>query len=241
MNSAINISLPDGEAIDFILVEGGEFLMGDDNSDYADEKPAHRVKLSSFYIGKYPLTQSQWQAITGENPSEFKGEKRPVESVSWSDVQDFIVKLNKKTDKQFRLPTEAEWEYAARGGKYSQGYTYSGSDKLKQVGWYIENSNNETHDVGLLLANELGIYDMSGNVWEWCVDWYGDDYYEGCQKQGVVENPTGPDNGDYRVFRGGSYFDSQLNCRAASRRWNQPGGRNLNIGFRLVLLPQSVG
>ncbi len=245
MNSAINISLPDGEAIDFILVEGGEFLMGDDNSDYAGEKPAHRVKLSSFYIGKYPLTQSQWQAIMGENPSKDKGENRPVEWVSWSDAQDFIIKLNEQTGWQFRLPTEAEWEYAARGGKYSQGYIYSGSDKLKQVGWYAENSNDETHEAGLLLANELGIYDMSGNVWEWCVDWYryGEGYYEDCQKQGLVENPHGPDNGDYRVIRGGSCFDDSMDCRATyrSRYSYVPDDRGEGIGFRLVFLPQSVG
>ncbi len=214
--------------------------MGDDDGQFKEEKPAHRVKVSSFYIGQYPLTQSLWQVITGENPSEFKGENRPVDNVSWNDVQDFIIKLNEQTGQQFRLPTEAEWEYAARGGKYSQGYTFSGSDKLKQVGWYEENSNDETHEVGLMLANELGIYDMSGNVWEWCVDWYDREYYENCQKQGVVENPPGPDNGDYRVIRGGSCFGSQMHCRATTRRWGQPGHRDDGIGFRLVLLPQSV-
>ncbi len=241
MQSTITVSLPSGQAIDFIFVEGGEFVMGNDDSQFGRERPTHQVKVSSFYIGKYPLTQSQWQAIMGENPSRFQGENRPVDSVSWSDVQYFILKLNEQTGEQFRLPTEAEWEYAARGGKYSQGYTYSGSDKLKQVGWYSENSNDETHEVGLLLANELGIYDMSGNVWEWCADWYSEDYYEGCQKQGVIENPTGPGNGDYRVIRGGGSFDNPLDCRATYRGRYLPGHRGDYVGFRLVLLPQSVG
>ncbi len=243
MQPIITISLPSDQTIDFIFVEGGEFLMGDDNSDYAEEKPVHRIKLSSFYIGKYPLMQSQWQAITGENPSKLKGENRPVEKVSWDEVQHFIRKLNEQTEQtgqQFRFPTEAEWEYAARGGKYSQGYIYSGSDKLKQVGWYRENSNDETHEVGLMLANELGIYDMSGNVWEWCADWYGEEYYADCQKRGIVENPHGPDNGDRRVIRGGSSFRDPVRCRTANRRWDRPGGRYDGVGFRLVLLPQSV-
>ncbi len=237
----ITVSLPSGQVIDFILVEGGEYFMGDDNGRYDWEKPAHRVKVSSFYIGQYPLTQSLWQVITGENPSEFKGENRPVDNVSWNDVQDFIIKLNEQTGQQFRLPTEAEWEYAARGGKYSQGYTYSGSDQLKQVGWYEENSNGETHEVGLMLANELGVYDMSGNVWEWCADWFGEKYYEKCRIDGVVENPHGPGSSGDRVIRGGSYFYSRMYCRATDRYWDRPGDRRNSFGFRLVLLPQSVG
>jgi len=237
----ITIPLSSDQAIDFILVEGGEFFMGDDGSQYDEEKPTHRVKLFSFYIGKYQLMQSQWQAITAENPSEFKGKNRSVDNVSWNEVQDFIIKLNEQTGQQFRLPTEAEWEYAARGGKYSQGYAYSGSDKLKQVGWYEENSNGETHEVGLMLANELGIYDMSGNVWEWCADWFGEKYYEKCRKDGAVENPHGPDNGDYRVIRGGSCFSDSVYCRAMYRDRFQPGYRDSSVGFRLVLLLQSVG
>jgi len=137
-SSSETIMLPSGQSIDFVYVEGGEFLMGDDDSESDREKPVHSVKVSSFYIAKYPVTQSQWQAIAGENPSRFKGDNRPVEMVSWDTVQEFIRLLNKETNRQFHLPTEAEWEYAARGGKYSQGTTYSGSDKLKQVGWYGE-------------------------------------------------------------------------------------------------------
>ena len=229
------IMLPSGDqSIDFVYVEGGEFLMG------GDGEIAHQVKLSSFHISRFLVTQSQWQAITGENTSGFKGDNRPVENVSWDDVQDFIRQLNKITDRQFRLPTEAEWEYAARGGKYSQGTIYSGSDKLKQVGWYEENSGDETHDVGLMLANELGLYDMSGNVWEWCLDWYDKHYYEACKKRGVVENPSGPDMGGDRVIRGGSFFVGPLRCRSAYRRWGQPDNHGNRVGFRLVLRSQSV-
>ena len=237
----IVISLPSNQTIEFIHVEGGEFVMGDNNSDFEQEKPAHSVKVSSFNISKYPVTQGQWQAIAGENPSQFKGDNRPVEMVSWDAVQDFISQLNKETNKQFRLPTEAEWEFAARGGKYSQGTTYSGSDKLKQVGWYSENSNGETHDVGLMLANELGLHDMSGNVWEWCEDRYDEQYYEECKKKGVVENPSGPDTGGGRVIRGGSYFDSPLRCRSLYRAWFLPDDHDYTLGFRLVIRSQSAG
>jgi len=235
----LTIALPTNQTIDLIYVEGGEFVMGDDDSDFDREKPAHPVKVFSFYIGKYPVTQSQWQAIAGENLSGFKGDNRPVENVSWDSVQEFIHQLNQETNKQFCLPTEAEWEYAARGGKYSQGTTYSGSDKLKQVGWYEENSGNETHDVGMMLANELGIHDMSGNVWEWCADWNDEKYYEECKKKGVVENPSGPDTGADRVLRGGSGFEYPLRCRSASRPWDRP--TDLTLGFRLVLRSQSAG
>ncbi len=234
--SSETIVIPSNQTIDFIHVDGGEFLMGD-----KDDGNAHRVKVSSFDIGKYPVTQGQWKAITGENASRFKGESRPVEMVFWNKVQDFILQLNKATGKQFRLPTEAEWEYAARGGKYSQGYTYSGSDKLKQVGWYTENSNDETHDVGLMLANELGIHDMSGNVYEWCADWYDEKYYEACKKKGVVENPPGSDRGAYRVVRGGGSFDNALYCRPSYRDRDRPDNHAYDIGFRLILLPPSVG
>jgi|CXWL01.1.fsa_nt_gi formylglycine-generating enzyme required for sulfatase activity len=234
MKPVITIALSPDVPMEFILVEGGEFLMGDDQSQFDEEKPAHRVKLSTFYISKYPVIQSQWQAVAGENPAFFKGLNRPVENVSWHEVQDYIEKLSKQTGKQFYLPTEAQWEYTARGGKYSQSYNYSGSDKLKQVAWYTENSN-ETHEVGLLLANELGICDMSGNVWEWCADALSEGYYQVCQQQGVIENPPGPvaDSDAYRVLRGGSSFDSSLNCRVARRGAAPPSYRSDNFGFRL--------
>jgi len=215
--------------------------MGDDSGEFEREKPAHPVRVSAFYISKFLITQGQWQAIIDDNPSHFKGENHPVESVSWNQAQDFIRQLNKITDRQFRLPTEAEWEYAARGGKYSLGYTYSGSDKLKQVGWYDDNSGNKTHEVGMMLANELGLYDMSGNVWEWCADWYDEQYYKECKDKGVVENPSGSDAGVYRVLRGGSSFNHSVYCRSTYRGRRQPGYHVDYIGFRLVVRSQSVG
>ena len=242
--------LPD---LDLCPIAGGEFIMGDDNSEYDDEKPAHPVRVSDFYMGKFPVTQQLWQEVTDDNPSDFKGERRPVETVSWEDAQDFLDKLTARADVQafisqlnpqgteFRLPTEAEWEFAARGGIYSQGYTYAGSDRLKQVGWYGENSDDQTHEVGELLANELGLHDMSGNVWEWCQDWFSDKYYEECHKRGTVENPQGPDSGTLRVLRGGSWFLHPVRCRSVYRIRLDPGSRSVTFGFRLVLPFQAVG
>ena len=243
----LTIPIPSDLAFDCLYVAGDQFMMGDDGSKYGAEKPAHPVKLSPFYLGKHQVIQALWEAVMGENPSGFKGENRPVENVSWLDTQGFIKKLNAMEavraylqqqglpDAIFRLPTEAEWEYAARGGIYSQGYLYAGSDKLKQVGWYDGNSDNETHDVGLLLPNELGLCDMSGNVWEWCEDWYDEKFYEKCQAQGVVENPVNKVEGDYRVLRGGSYFYGALSCRPAHRGGNGPDDRPGDDGFRLCL------
>ncbi len=167
------------------------------------------VKLSDFEIGKYPITQAQWKAVMGTNPSKFKGcDQCPVDSISWNDVQEFIQKLNERTDGRFSLPTEGQWEYAARGGMLSKAYKYAGSNKLEEVGWYAENSNRSTHPVGQKQPNELGIYDMSGNVWEWCEDWYSGTYYQECDKQGIVEDPKGPKNGKSKVVRGGSWTTS---------------------------------
>ncbi len=229
----ITISLSKNVHLEMVFIEGGEFLMGDDHSDYDFEKPAHKVHVDSFYMGKYPVTQSQWQAVMNNNPSGFKGENRPVERVSWEDVQEFIEQLNTETRKTFRLPTEAEWEYAVRGGKYSQGYTYAGSDKLKQVGWYTENSNGETSEVGLLLANELGLYDMSGNVLEWCEDDWHDNY------QGAPEDGSAwidyPDRGSVSVLRGGTCFNASVDCRTVGRFGIKPGDRRGTLGFRLAL------
>ena len=229
------------------LVPGGTFLMGSSNDepDASDrEKPAHPVELDPFYIAEFPVTQDLWMAVMGENPSGFPGERRPVENVSWNDItKRFLPALNKKCGKAYRLPTEAEWEYAARGGPFwkDEGYRYAGSDDLGQVGWYAENSGNETHEVGLLLPNALGLYDMSGNVWEWCADWFSDEWYAECAARGTVKNPPGPEKGDYRVSRGGGYFNDAQFCRAAYRSRNDPAHRDGGIGFRLVLSPQSVG
>jgi sulfatase modifying factor 1 len=181
-------------------VEGGTFNMGDEHGDLWEAcRPVHKVTVSDFYIGKYPVTQALWKAVmNGENPSRFKGDDLPVEQVSWEDAQSFVKKLNKMTESSrppgyfYRLPTEAEWEYAARGGKYlAEGYKYSGSDRLKDVGWFKNNSGKETKSVGLKYPNQLDIHDMSGNVREWCSDWFGgNEYYEECKKKGHRGEPA---------------------------------------------------
>lgn len=215
-----------------VYVQGSTFMMGATAEQVSDawdsEKPAHQVTLSSFSIGRYEVTQEEWQAVMGNNPSYFKGAKRPVESVSWNDCQEFIRKLNAMTGRRFRLPTEAEWEYAARGGNRSQGYKYSGSNNLNSVAWYRDNSGKTTHDVGLKSPNELGIYDMSGNVWEWCSDWYGN-YSSSSQT-----NPTGSYSGSYRVIRGGTWSNFAWYCRVSNRGDSTPGDRSDILGFRLA-------
>lgn len=229
----VQIRLSDQQSIDLVLVEGGRFLMGDKDSEYDDERPVHEVTVSGFYMGKYQVTQAQWQAIMGNNPSQFKAKNRPVETVNWDDVQEFIKRLNGKTEKNFRLPSEAEWEYAARGGNYCEGYLYAGSDKLKQVGWYGENSNNETHEVGQLLANEVGLFDMSGNVYEWCEDdWHYN--YDGAPYGNTVWMDS-PIRDSRRIRRGGSYARNPQYCRSTYRFGSGPGYRDDGIGFRLVL------
>ena len=231
INNVINIDPYNPE---MVLVEGGKFLIGSNDGE-DDELPIHEVELNSFYIGKYPVTQKEWEAIMGNNPSYFKGSNLPVEKVSWNDAQEFIKLLNGKTGKRYRLPTEAEWEYAAKGGNKSRGFIFSGSNKLDDVGWYRKNSNNKTHEVGQKLPNELGVYDMSGNVWEWCSDWYDKKYYNKSEKI----NPHGPlelgffsDN--HRVLRGGSWYDNDNNCRSSIRYNNYPGVRYNYFGFRLA-------
>ena len=226
----------DGVSFKMIAVEGGMFQMGSPESDAEagdDEKPQHEVTLSNYYIGETEVTQELWEAVMGSNPSEFKGPKLPVENVSWDDCQTFIGKLNEKTGKTFRLPTEAEWEYAARGGKKSKGYTYSGSNAIDDVAWYDGNSGEITHKVSTKQANELGIYDMSGNVYEWCQDWYGKTYYENSS----TTDPQGPTSGASRVLRGGSWYGNAQGCRVANRIIGYPGSRRNFIGLRLVLAP----
>ena len=240
----LSVAISDTLNLEMILVEGGIFEMGNAISVHEDEKPVHSVELGSFYMSKYLVTQEVWQAVMGNHPSNFKGARRPVELVSWEDTQDFISALNSR-DKDnsflFRLPTEAEWEYAARGGALSKGYQYAGSDKLRQVGWYTENSEEGTKEIGQLYPNELGLYDMSGNVDEWCEDCFSEEYYTLCHQQGLVENPCNSTAGTNRVVRGGSYFDGAADCRCTIRFGNGPGYRSVNIGFRLVGVLQSVG
>jgi formylglycine-generating enzyme required for sulfatase activity len=214
---------------EMIFVEGGTFQMGNNSSD-SDAIPLHSVQLSSFSMGKYEVTQAQWKAVMGSNPSYFLGcDQCPVENVSWNDVQEFIIKLNHLTGKSFRLPTETEWEYAARGGRQSNGYTWSGSNEYREVAWIKDNSNDQTHAVGIKKSNELGIYDMSGNVWEWCADWYG--FYN----RYVQTNPKGPSSGDYRIFRGSGWNVSDSICSLSYRGRDYPKLRSHKIGFRLVL------
>ena len=268
-----------GVSFKMVKVQGGTFTMGatpEQGSDvYDKEKPAHRVTLSSYYIGETEVTQALWKAVMGSNPSGFAPQasnasrcsydsfvadakrlnarragsvriptraewdaamltttgstKKPVEKVSWNDCQTFIQKLNQLTGRKFRLPTEAEWEFAARGGNSSRGYKYSGSNTLGNVAWYEDNSGETTHDVKTKAPNELGIYDMSGNVWEWCQDWYGDYSSE------AQTNPKGPTSGSYRVYRGGSWFYDARRCRSANRNTYVPACANEELGFRLAL------
>ena len=212
-----------------VFVEGGTFQMGSNDGD-DDEKPVHSVTLSDYYIGQTEVTQELWQAVMGSNPSYsgFKGAKNPVNCVSWNDCQEFIIKLNRLTGGRFRLPTEAEWEYAARGGNKSRGYKYGGSDNLGSVAWYNKNSCSEVHPVGSKSPNELGLYDMSGNVGEWCADWFGS-YPSSSQT-----NPTGPSSGSYRVSRGGSWIYTASFCRVANRNDITPTRSGSNLGLRLA-------
>ena len=222
-------------ANNMVYVQGGTFTMGatsEQGSDAeSDEKPAHSVTLSSFYICKYEVTQELWQTVMGSNPSYFKGSRKPVECVSWNDCKTFISKLNSLTGKNYRLPTEAEWEYACRGGNRSIGYKYSGSNTLGIVSWNAENSGSTTYDVGIKSANELGLYDMSGNVREWCNDWYGNDYY----RSSPSYNPAGASIGSYRVIRGGSLLDNAWNCRTSKRDYIDPESHFNYLGLRLCL------
>jgi formylglycine-generating enzyme required for sulfatase activity len=229
--------------IEMIFVEGGTFTMGNtDGAGNENEYPAHEVTLKSFNIGKYEITQGQWKAVMGTDIKQMrnkvdpnhalrgKGDNYPMYYISWDDAQEFIVKLNQKTGKSYRLPTEAEWEYAARGGAKSNNYTYSGSNNIDNVAWYGGNSNDNMQPVGTKQPNELGIYDMSGNVWEWCSDWY-EEYSSDPQI-----NPAGPAIGANRVQRGGSWYSKDGNgCRVTRREHGSPDYRRNRVGFRLAL------
>ena len=239
-NDKINIPLTFSDNLTFtvggvsftmIYVKGGTFTMGATSEQGRDaydwEKPAHNVELSSYYMGNTEVTQELWQAVMGNNPSYFKGNTRPVENVSWDDCQTFIRKLNSMTGEQFRLPTEAEWEYAARGG--NKNNKYSGGNNINKIAWYEANSNSVTHPVALKEANKLGIYDMSGNVYEWCNDRYGS-YGSGSQI-----NPKGALNGRSRVYRGGSCTNASKDCRVSFRNDFSPNCRNNYMGLRLAM------
>jgi sulfatase modifying factor 1 len=219
--------------IEMVYVRGGCFQMGDTFGDGEnDEKPVHEVCVSDFYIGKYEVTQEQWMAVMGSNPSKFEGEQRPVEQVSWNEVQRFIAKLNAMTGKRYRLPTEAEWEYAARsGGRKEKWAGTSDENMLVDYAWYSKNSDEMTHVVGTKKPNGLGIYDMTGNVWEWCQDVYGDEYYEESRR----DNPKGSKSNSFRVNRGGSWGNDSQDIRAAVRYDLTPVYRSSGIGFRVSM------
>lgn len=222
-----------GISFNMIRVDGGTYTMGATSEQgkdaYNSEKPAHQVTLSSYYIGETEVTQELWRAVMGSNPSNFSGSRKPVENVSWDDCHEFVRKLNSLTGQSFRLPTEAEWEFAARGGNKSKGYKYAGSNSIGDVAWYSDNGNSQTHDVAQKSPNELGLYDMSGNVWEWCLDWY--DIFSNSSQT----NPTGPTSGSHRVYRGGSWLDIARHCRVSLRDYGSSGDTKNYLGFRLAL------
>ena len=237
----------DNLASHMIFVKGDTFKMG--SNDYSNERPIHKVHLDDYYLCRYPVSQQLWYEVMESDPEElmFQHPHRPVERVSWEDITNkFLTRLGEKTGKSaYCLPTEAEWEYAARGGMYrnkfqsenlANNYTYAGSDVLKEVAWNRENSYRETHPIALKRPNQLGLYGMSGNVFEWCQDRYDEDYYQQLKDQygnRPLPNPKGPEEGDSKVVRGGSWIDFDINSRVSNRNLNRPSGRSFGIGFRL--------
>ena len=225
-----------GVSFTMVYVEGGTFWMGSSRDNEIEsnntEQPRHQVTLSSFSIGQTEVTQELWMAVMGSNPSCFKGSNRPVEDVSWDSCQQFITNLNELTGRTFRLPTEAEWEYAARGGKNGHGYKYAGSNIINDVAWYFGNSQyNATNAVGTKAPNELGLYDMSGNVWEWCQDWFRISYY----RNSPTKNPCNTVPTRTRVARGGGALSPKDHCRVANRNSLVPGCNYNQTGLRLAL------
>lgn len=239
-NVPINIG---GVCFRMIRVDGGTFTMGATSEQGDDaynwEKPVHQVTLSSYYIGETEVTQELWQVVMGSNPSYFSGSQKPVECVSWYDCQEFVRKLNSMTGQNFRLPTEAEWEFAARGGNKSRGYKYAGSNTIDNVAWYSESIpsqssgtvGNGTQNVATKEANELGIYDMSGNVWEWCQDWFV--FYSSDSQTNPIGHSSSFDFN--RVRRGGCWYDQARNCRVSIRADLSPYGWSTFLGLRLAL------
>ncbi len=243
-NTSTRTFTANGVSFAMVLVEAGTFTMGatpEQVDPYSSEKPAHQVTLTKdYYMGETEVTQGLWEAVMGQKPTSDGyqwssthglGANYPGYYISWDDVQSFLTKLNSLTGQQFRIPTEAEWEYAARGGKKSQGYQYSGGNTIGDVAWYGDNSGSKKHEVKTRQANELGLYDMSGNVWEWCADWYSSSYYTSA----AVTDPTGPTSGSDRVLRGGSWNHDATNCRVANRLDYSSSARDSDFGFRLAL------
>lgn len=234
-DGSVNIYIND-IVLKMLPVEGGTFMMGNNKADaarhhYESERPAHQVTVSDFYLGKYEVTQRLWTTVMGENPSKWQyNDSLPVEQVSWNDVQIFVARLSQMTGYHFRLPTEAEWEYAARGGKKSKGYTYPGTNgDLSSYAWFGFNAGGHTHPVGQKKPNELGFHDMAGNVWEWCSDW-ASDYTSESQT-----NPRGPKHGENKIARGGSMNSPTYGCTVSDRCWYLPDHGYGFYGFRLAL------
>ncbi|MBF0185500.1 MAG: formylglycine-generating enzyme family protein [Magnetococcales bacterium] len=228
-------AIRDANGMEFILIPAGRFLMGTpfaaDVSE--DEMPQHEVIISRpFYLGRYEVKQAEWEAVMRSNPSEFKGADRPVESVSWEEVREFIGKLNERAATDlYRLPSEAEWEYAARAGTTTSRYWGDGNEALEQHAWFAGNAGKRSRPVGQLQANPWGLYDMLGNVWEWCQDWYSPKSYS----NGTVTDPRGPSDGASRVLRGGGWNNYASHIRAAYRFELNPAHRRRNLGLRLVM------
>jgi formylglycine-generating enzyme required for sulfatase activity len=224
-NSEIKAFIETNQYCEMVKVESGSFRRGDKNQ--------YTVNITKdFEIGKYLVTQELWQAVMNNNPSSFKGDKRPVEQVTWNDTQEFIKKLNIATGQNYALPTEAQWEFAAKGGVNKNDYNYSGSNLFENIGWFINNSHNETKNVGMKQPNTLGIYDMSGNVWEWCKDIYDLNFYNKCN----LNDPESDGEGSFRILRGGSWSGSAVYCTIANRHDYHCGLSFNFIGFRLVRL-----
>ncbi|MCX5814720.1 MAG: formylglycine-generating enzyme family protein [Proteobacteria bacterium] len=220
--------------LELVFVKAGCFDMGDTFSNgHVNEKPVHNACVSDFYMGKHEVTQGQWKAVMGNNPSRSSscGDACPVENVSWDDTQEFIKKFNSRDGKSYRLPTEAEWEYAARSGGKKEKYAGISSDSdLGSYAWYTSNSGNKTHPVGQKQPNSLGLYDMSGNVWEWVQDWYDKDYYSSSPRN----NPKGPSSGSRKVLRGGSWDVNPGDVRASNRGSGFPPYGDVSLGFRVA-------
>lgn len=220
-------------SIEMVFVTGDTFMMGHDQGE-SGEKPAHWVFVDDFYIGRYELTQRQWSEVMNKRHVTYNGcDSCPVDNLSWNDAQYFIKILNQRTGKNYRLPYEAEWEYAAKGGRNGSQDLYSGGDKIDELGWYVKNSGSKIHPVGLKKPNALGIHDMSGNAAEWCQDWYSEDYY----KTSPLRNPSGPKSAfslTRKVLRGGAWNDDKDKCRTISRKKNIPDKSYDGYGFRIV-------
>jgi len=236
----LTVDLGKGIKLEMVLIPAGEFLMGSPDSDKsgrADERPQHRVRITRpFYLGKYLVTQEQWQAVMGNNPSEFKGPKNPVDSVGWEDCREFLKRLNKlfvHTGIKASLPTEAQWEYACRAGSTTR-YFYGDEDaKLAEYAWFNENSLEKTHPVGQKKPNAWGLYDMHGSLFQWCADWYDGDYY----KSSPTSDPCGPSSGSLHIDRGGCWNSLPRGCCSAFRHTNSPRPDHF-IGLRLLVMRQ---